>query len=45
VNPKARKSLTLIRDAVVKGNSQLADSLISHDFFGSGELRRRLVDR
>jgi len=39
VNPKAKKSLPLIRDAVVKGRSQLADSLISHDFFGSGELQ------
>ncbi|MEE9463825.1 MAG: glycoside hydrolase family 95 protein [Bacteroidales bacterium] len=39
VNPKARKSLPHIRDAVVKGKSQLADSLISYDFFGSGELQ------
>ena len=39
VNPKARKSLPAIRDAVVNGKSQLADSLISHDFFGSGELQ------
>ena len=39
VNPKARKSLPKIRDAVVNGLSQVADSLISHDFFGSGELQ------
>ena len=39
VNPKAMKSLPKIRDAVVNGLSQLADSLISHDFFGSAELQ------
>ena len=39
VNPKAMKSLPEIRDAVVNGESQLADSLITHDFFGSGELQ------
>lgn len=39
VNPEARKSLPLIRDAVVTGASQVADSLISHDFLGSGELQ------
>lgn len=39
VNPKTLRSLPLIRDAVVNGRSQLADSLISHDFFGSGELQ------
>lgn len=39
VNPKARKSLPKIRDAVVNGYSHVADSLITHDFFGSAELQ------
>ncbi len=37
VNPKARTSLSLIRKAVTEGKSRLADSLITHDFFGSSE--------
>ena len=38
VNPKAKTSLPLIRDAVVHGKSQVADSLLASDFFGSSEL-------
>jgi len=37
VNPKAKESLPLIREAVVNGQSQLADSLIEENIFGSSE--------
>jgi len=37
VNPKAGTSLVLIRKAVIEGRSRLADSLITHNFFGSSE--------
>jgi alpha-L-fucosidase 2 len=39
VNPKALKALPEIRRAVIHGESQVADSLITRDFFGSGELQ------
>jgi len=38
VNPKAGKSLSLIRKAVVDGETQKADKLITDNFFGSSEL-------
>lgn len=38
VNPMAKATLPLIRKAILTGKSQLADSLISKDFFGSSEL-------
>ena len=38
VNPKAKESLPLIRKKTVEGNSQIADSLVTHDFLGSAEL-------
>ncbi|MGK7397641.1 MAG: glycoside hydrolase family 95 protein [Candidatus Cyclobacteriaceae bacterium M3_2C_046] len=34
VNPRALPSLPAIRTAVVQGKTQLADSLITHNFFG-----------
>jgi alpha-L-fucosidase 2 len=37
VNPKAKASIPLIRNAVVNGESQLADSLITENIFGSSE--------
>jgi len=37
VNPLAKESLRGIREAVVNGRSQLADSLIRDNIFGSGE--------
>jgi alpha-L-fucosidase 2 len=41
VNPKARESLQLIREATFNRQTHLADSLISENFFGSSELHRR----
>lgn len=38
VNLKAKETLTLIRNAVLNGKSQVADSLVAHNFFGSPEL-------
>jgi alpha-L-fucosidase 2 len=38
VNPDARKSLPLIRRAILEGESQKADKLITDSFFGSSEL-------
>ncbi|MEI8049688.1 MAG: glycoside hydrolase family 95 protein, partial [Bacteroidota bacterium] len=38
VNPKAKETLPLIRDAIMKGKSQEADSLVTRNFFGSSEL-------
>jgi len=38
VNPKAYFTLPDIRKAVTEGKCQLADSLVSHNFFGSSEL-------
>ena len=38
VNPKAKETLPLIRKAILNGQSQLADSLVSDNFFGSSEL-------
>ncbi len=38
VNPKAKSSVSVIRDAVVNGNARLADSLINSNVFGSSEL-------
>jgi alpha-L-fucosidase 2 len=38
VNPRALESLPAIRDAVVRGEAGLADSLIASDFFGSDQL-------
>ncbi len=38
VNPKAKETLPLIRKAILNGKSQLADSLVSNNFFGSSEL-------
>ena len=38
VNPKAKETLPLIRKAILSGQSQLADSLVSGNFFGSSEL-------
>ncbi len=37
VNPKAKESLKLIREATLNGKIHLADSLVSSDFFGSSE--------
>ncbi len=37
VNPKALESIPLIREAVVNGNSRMADSLISNNVYGSAE--------
>jgi alpha-L-fucosidase 2 len=37
VNPKARASLRLIRESVTGLKYKMADSLITHDFFGSSE--------
>ena len=38
INPKAKESLPLIRQAVVDGNIKLADSLVENDFLGRSEL-------
>jgi alpha-L-fucosidase 2 len=38
VNPKAKETLPLIRKAILNRQSQLADSLVSENFFGSSEL-------
>jgi alpha-L-fucosidase 2 len=38
VNPRALSSLPQIRQATFAGDTQLADSLITADFYGSGEL-------
>jgi len=38
VNPRAKSSLPKIREATFKGQTTLADSLITADFFGSSEL-------
>jgi len=38
VNPNARKTLPMIRNATFNNKTHLADSLISTDFFGSSEL-------
>jgi alpha-L-fucosidase 2 len=38
VNPRALSSLPAIRQATLSGNTKLADSLITSDFYGSGEL-------
>jgi alpha-L-fucosidase 2 len=38
VNPKAQKSLPLIREAILNGKTQEADSLVTNNFFGSSEL-------
>jgi alpha-L-fucosidase 2 len=37
INPKANKSLPYIREAIVNGEIQKADSLVTSDFFGSSE--------
>jgi alpha-L-fucosidase 2 len=37
INPKANKSLPFIRAAIVNGEIQKADSLVTSDFFGSSE--------
>jgi alpha-L-fucosidase 2 len=38
VNPKANKTLPLIRELIIQGNSRYADSLLTNNFFGSSEL-------
>ena len=38
VNPNAKTSLPLIRDAIINGRTQAADSLVSLNFLGSSEL-------
>lgn len=38
VNPKALETLPAIREAVISEKAQLADSLITNNFFGSSEL-------
>ncbi len=37
VNPKAKKTIPIIRKAVLSGNIQMADSLVTHNMFGSSE--------
>jgi alpha-L-fucosidase 2 len=37
VNPKAKTALPLIREAILNGHSQIADSLVANNFFGSSE--------
>ena len=38
VNPKAKESLPIIREAILNGKIRLADSLVAYNFFGSSEL-------
>jgi alpha-L-fucosidase 2 len=38
VNPKAKESLPLIREAILNGKIQKADTMVSTSFFGSSEL-------
>ncbi len=38
VNSDAKKMLPIIRDAIINGKTQLADSLLASDFLGSTEL-------
>ena len=38
VNPKAKESLPLIRAKILNGETLIADSLVSNNFFGSSEL-------
>jgi len=38
VNPKAKESLLLIREAILNGEIRVADSLVANNFFGSSEL-------